>query len=98
MARRKNLGILAMKVAAQDSLLGDGHGKSTIDPLLRYTLSFPVAAAVVGMPKLDFIRHNTGLARNFTAMPKAEMDRFSRRMSEANKTAIDSHFRDHEDV
>ncbi|MDA1313236.1 MAG: aldo/keto reductase [Acidobacteria bacterium] len=97
-ARRKNLGILAMKVAAQDSLLGDGHGKSTIDPLLRYTLSLPVAAAVVGMPKLDFIRHNTGLARNFTAMPKAEMDRFSRRMSEANKTAIDSHFRDHEDV
>jgi hypothetical protein len=97
-ARKKNLGILAMKVAAQDGLLGAGHGKSTIDPLLQYTLSLPVAAAVVGMPKLDFIRHNTDLARNFTAMPKTDMDSFSREMSEANKTAIDSHFCDHEDV
>ena len=87
-----------MKVAAQDGLLGHGPGKSAIDPLLRYTLSLPVAAAVVGMLQLDFIRYNTNLARSFTPMPKTDMDNFSREMSEANKTAIDTHFCDHEDV
>ena len=69
-----------------------------IDPLLRYTLSLPVAAAVVGMPKLDYIRHNTGLARNFEPMPRHEMDNFSREMSEGNKMALDARFCRHEDV
>lgn len=97
-ARRKNLGVLAMKVTGQENLLGKAPGKSTIDPLLRYTLSLPVAAAVVGMPKLDYIRHNTGLARNFEPMPRHEMDNFSREMSEGNKMALDARFCRHEDV
>lgn len=97
-ARKKNLGILAMKVAAQGALVGSESGKAEIDPLLRYTLSLPVAAAVVGMPSLDFVRENTDLARDFLPMPRDEMDEFSREMSEANKVALDAHFCDHEDV
>lgn len=97
-ARRKNLGVLAMKVTAQENLLGAAPGKATIDPLLRYTLSLPVAAAVVGMPKLAYIRKNTELARNFAPMPRHDMDNFSREMSEANKMALDAHFCRHEDV
>jgi len=97
-ARKKNLGVLAMKVAAQGALVGDESGKASIDPLLRYTLSLPVAAAVVGMPELDFVRQNTDLARGFSPMPRNEMDDFSRAMSEANKVALDAHFCDHEDV
>ncbi len=97
-ARRKNLGVLAMKVTGQEDLLGAAPGKAAIDPLLRYTLSLPVAAAVVGMPKLDYIRHNTGLARNFAPMPGDDMEDFSREMSGANKMALDAHFCRHEDV
>ncbi len=97
-AQRKNLGIIAMKVAAQDGLLGDGDGKSTIEPLLRYSLSLPVSVAVVGMPQLDHIRQNTEIARAFAPMSPADMQRFSDEMAEANKVAMDRHFCCHEDA
>jgi hypothetical protein len=87
-----------MKVTAQENLIGNAPGKSSIEPLLRYSLSLAVSAAVVGMPQLDFIRQNTALARSFRPMPKDEMEEFSRRMAEANKLAVDLHFHDHEDV
>ena len=97
-AQRKNLGIIAMKVAAQDGLLGQGPGKSDIAPLLRYSLSLPVSVAVVGMPRLDHIRQNTQLARAFQPMPREEMQRFSTEMADANKVAMDRHFCCHEDA
>lgn len=97
-AKRKNLGVIAMKVTAQDGLLGQAPGKSSIEPLLRYSLSLPVAAAVVGMPKLEYIRQNTALARAFTPMPAEEMRRFSTKMADANKVAMDRHFCCHEDA
>ena len=97
-AKRKNLGVLAMKVTAQEGLLGGGSGKASIEPLLQYTLSLPVAAAVVGMPKLDYVRQNVELARGFEPMPPSQMDEFSREMSDANKVALDHHFCEHEDV
>jgi len=97
-ARKKNLGILAMKAMGQEELLGPGAGKSDPDKLLQYTLSLPVAAAVVGMPKLEFIRHNTTLARSFKPMAKEEMKQFSQRMSDANKLALDRKFLHHSDI
>ena len=68
-AKRKNLGVLAMKVTAQEGLLGSGSGKAGIEPLLQYTLSLPVAAAVVGMPTLEYVRQNAELAHRFDPMP-----------------------------
>lgn len=97
-ANRKNLGVIAMKVTAQEGLLGHGPGKSSIEPLLRYNLSLPVSACVVGMPKLDYIRENTAIARNFQPMPPGEMREFSSRMAEANKVAMDRYFCCHEDA
>ncbi len=96
-AKKKNLGVIAMKVTAQEGLLGDGDGKSTIEPLLRYSLSLPVSVAVVGMPKLDYIRENTQLARAFQPMPADQMKSFSTEMADANKVAMDRHFCCHED-
>jgi len=96
-ANRKNLGVIAMKVTAQEGLLGDGQGKSTIEPLLRYSLSLPVSVAVVGMPQLDYIRENTQLARAFQPMPADQMQRFSTEMADSNKVAMDRHFCCHED-
>ncbi len=96
-ARKKNLGILAMKAMGQEELLGAGPHKSDPAKLLQYTLSLPVATAVVGMPKLEFIRQNVAWAKAFKPMPAAERREFSQRLAGANKLALDLKFRDHVD-
>jgi aryl-alcohol dehydrogenase-like predicted oxidoreductase len=79
-ARKKNLGVIAMKVADQEFLVGTEPGKADIDSLLRYSLSLPVTTAVIGMPAVEFIDHNTGTARNFSPLNAQEMDELRRRM------------------
>jgi uncharacterized protein len=96
-ARRKNLGILAMKITGQEMLVGTGADKSGMEKLLQYALSLPVAAAVVGMPAHEMIRQNSEWARNFQPMPADEMRDFSRRMAAAHKLALDLKFREHMD-
>jgi len=96
-ARRKNLGILAMKIMGQEALVGSGSDKGSAAKLLQYSWSLPVAAAVVGMPTHTMIRQNAQLARNFEPMPEEEMREFSHRMAGANKMALDVKFRDHLD-
>jgi predicted aldo/keto reductase-like oxidoreductase len=96
-ARKKNLGILAMKVMGQEALLGSGPEKSNAAKLLQYTWSLPVATAVVGMPTHDMITHNAALARNFQPLSSDEMRDLSRRTAAANKMALDLRFRDHVD-
>lgn len=97
-AVRKNMGVLVMKATGQESLVGDGPGKSGIGRLLQYTLSLPVTSAVVGMPTLDFIRENVEVVKSFEPMPPDEMERYSREMSDLNKHAMDMHFRCHVDA
>ena len=97
-ARKKNLGILAMKVMGQEELLGSGTSMGDHAKLLQYTLSLPVTAAVVGMPKLEFVPQNTAWARGFKPMPWGDMKDFSQRLSDANKAALDFKFRDHIDA
>jgi hypothetical protein len=97
-ARKKNLGILAMKVMGQEDLVGAAPGKGDASKLFQYSLSLPIAAAVVGMPKLEFVRQNTALARAFKPMPKGEMKDFSQRLADANKLALDLKFRHHVDA
>jgi predicted aldo/keto reductase-like oxidoreductase len=97
-ARRKNLGILAMKVMGQEALLGSGPGKSDAAKLLQYTLSLPVDAAVVGMPSLAMIRRNAVWARSFTPMRQQQMREFSHRVAHYNKLALDHKFSDHVDA
>ena len=77
-ARRKGLGVIAMKVTGQEYLVGDEEGKTGIDRLLRYSLSLPVSAAVIGMPKPDFITHNAELARSFSPLSAGELERLRR--------------------
>lgn len=97
-ALRKGMGVLAMKVTGQGSLVGDGPGKGGIGPLLQYALSLPVTAAVVGMPTLEMLRENVNVARAFAPMPAEEMQGFSEEVSDVNKTAMDLHFHCHIDV
>jgi uncharacterized protein len=92
-AVRKKMGILGMKVFAQDALIG----QASPDKLLYYTLSLPVTAAVVSMPKFEHIEQNTRLAKAFQPLSPAEMRDLSARLSEKNKEALDRFFRHHVD-
>ena len=93
-AVRKQMGILGMKVFAQDALIG----QATPEKLLYYTLTLPVTAAVVSMPKFEHIDHNAALARAFQPLSPHEMKDLSTRLSEKNKQALELFFRRHVDA
>lgn len=97
-ARKKNLGILGMKMMGQEDLIGSGPGKTEPATLFRYTLSLPVSACVIGMPKLEHIRQNAGWARSFRPMAKQEMKRLARSIAGSSKLALDRRFEHHIDA
>ena len=92
-AVRKKMGILGMKVFAQEHLVGQAEPQK----LLYYTLSLPVAAAVVGMPKPEHVDDNIRLAKAFKPLPASEMKSMSTLLSGKNKQALDRFFRHHID-
>ena len=92
-ATRKHVGVIAMKVFAQDALLRDATPKE----LLYYSLSLPVTTAVVGMPKLDHIEENIALAKSFSPLSKSEMERIAGKLSPTNKAKLDLFFSTHVD-
>lgn len=93
-ATKKNMGIIAMKVFAQDALLPHAQPAK----LLRYSLSLPVATAVVGMPKLDYITENVQLAKNFQPLSRSEMKQISDGLAAMKKAELDRFFRTHVDA
>jgi aryl-alcohol dehydrogenase-like predicted oxidoreductase len=93
-ALRKKMGVLGMKIFAQEALVG----QAPAEKLLAYTWSLPVAAAVVGMPKMEQIDENVRLAKSFQQMPSAEMKELSTRLSARNKEALDRFFQHHVDA
>jgi uncharacterized protein len=80
-AKAKNLGVIAMKVTGQEFLLGSETGKAGIDALLHYSMSLPVTTAVVGMPSLNMLEHNTTIARNFSPLSNDDMDRLRQQLT-----------------
>jgi predicted aldo/keto reductase-like oxidoreductase len=93
-AVRKKMGIVGMKVFAQDALIG----QAAPERLLYYTLSLPVAAAVVGMPKMEHIDDNVRMVKAFKPLTTSEMRQMSGTLSEKNKEALDLFFRTHVDA
>jgi aryl-alcohol dehydrogenase-like predicted oxidoreductase len=93
-ANAKNLGVILMKVTAQEKLLGAGGA----DPaaLLRYGWSLPVSAVVCGMPKLEQLEANTASARAFAPMPPAEMDALRQQLA-GRQVALERFFAHHHD-
>ena len=92
-AQRKNMGITAMKIFAQDKLTN----KVPYEKLIRYSMSLPVAATVIGMPKVEFINENVEVAKNFKPLPKTEMHDLSSELSRKYKAQIDRYFASHRD-
>lgn len=91
-AVRKKMGIIAMKVFAQEQL------KAPAKDLIRYSLSLPVTACVLGMPKLEFIEENISVAKAFKPMNREEMQRISGQLVPTHKAKIDAFFADHVDA
>jgi hypothetical protein len=77
-ARKKNLGVIAMKVFGQEFLIGDQAGKADATTLLKFAMSLPVSAAVAGMPTLQMLDHNIEVARTFSPYSEEEMNRLRR--------------------
>ena len=98
-ARKKNIGVIAMKVFGQEDLLPAPDDKAHVERLMHYSLSLEgVAVAVVGCPKHEYLKHNIATARAFQPMSKKDMKRFSGEMSERYKQALDLKFQSHIDA
>lgn len=95
-AKKKNLGVILMKVTAQEKLIGEGAGKASIEPLIRYALSLPVSTAVIGMPKLQFVDQNIAIVKSFKPMTTGEMDRLRSQIS-SQRASLEGFFRRHRD-
>jgi aryl-alcohol dehydrogenase-like predicted oxidoreductase len=93
-ALKKKMGLTAMKVFAQEKLLG----KAAPDVLVRYAMSLPVSAAVVGMPKLEYLEENIKTAKSFTPLSKDEMQKLPASVSAQMRASIDRFFADHVDA
>jgi predicted aldo/keto reductase-like oxidoreductase len=91
-AVQKKMGIIAMKVFAQEQI------KAPAKDLIRYSLSLPVTACVVGMPKLEFVEENISLAKAFKPLGREEMRRISGELVPTHKAKIDAFFADHIDA
>jgi hypothetical protein len=93
-ALRKKIGLTAMKVFAQEKLLG----QASPEILLRYAMTLPVAACVVGMPSLEHIDFNIRVAKNFRPLSETEMKQLPAKVSSALRASIDRFFADHVDA
>jgi len=94
-ANRKNLGVILMKVTAQDKLLVDGG--ADVASLLRYAWSLPVSTAVCGMPKLEFLAANVAAAKAYASpLPPAEMERLRKQLA-GRRVALERFFFEHLD-
>jgi predicted aldo/keto reductase-like oxidoreductase len=93
-ALRKKMGVTAMKIFAQDALVG----QAPPEKLIQYSMTLPVAAAVIGMPKVEHIEGNIEAAKAFKPMPLEEMRRMSGDLAPKNRLALERYFRDHVDA
>jgi hypothetical protein len=92
-ALKKKMGLTAMKIFAQEKLLG----KATPEMLIRYAMSLPVAATTIGMPQLEHIDFNTSVAKSFKPLSREEMKSLPQNVSAQRRASIDLFFSDHVD-
>lgn len=93
-ARRKGMGVIAMKVFGQEHLVG----AATPEKLLSYALSLPVSLCSVGMPQIGHIESNAALAQSFKPMSRRERNRLVDSIGTGRAHAMVGFLRNHEDV
>jgi uncharacterized protein len=93
-AKRKRMGVIAMKVFGQEQLVG----AASAGKLIAYALSLPVSLASIGMPQLDLIERNVEFVRAFAPMSRRERRRLVDSIEDGRKQAMHQFLREHEDV
>ncbi len=93
-ALKKKMGVTAMKIFSQDKIVGEAPPEK----LIQYVLSLPVACAVIGMPKIEFLEANIATAKAFRPMPPTEMRRLSTDLAAKHKASLDHFFAHHIDA
>jgi uncharacterized protein len=93
-AKKKDLGVILMKVTGQERLLGANGAQASA--LLRYAWTLPVSAVVCGMPKLEFLEENVASARAFSPMPQGEIDALRTQLA-GRQIALEQFFAHHHD-
>jgi aryl-alcohol dehydrogenase-like predicted oxidoreductase len=76
LCRSKGVGVLGMKA------LADGYLHRDPATAIRYTLSLPIAALVVGINSREFLRENLRIVERFSPLSEKEKDRLYRRAPE----------------
>jgi len=92
-ALRKGMGLTAMKLFGQDKLVG----QAPPEKMIRYSMSLPISAAVVGMPKLEFLQANIAVAKNFRPLSPQEMKSLPQSVSAQMRASLDRFFSSHVD-
>ena len=92
-ANRKGMGVIAMKVFAQEYL----SKEAPAEKLIQYSLSLPVSLCVVGMPKPELIDENVRIVKAFRSMPEEERKKFAASLAMHHKARIDRFFANHID-
>jgi aryl-alcohol dehydrogenase-like predicted oxidoreductase len=88
------MGVTAMKIFAQDALVG----QAPPEKLIQYSMTLPVAATVIGMPKPEYLESNVKVAKAFKPMPLEEMRRMSGELAPKNRLALERFFQNHVDA
>jgi aryl-alcohol dehydrogenase-like predicted oxidoreductase len=83
----RGIGVIAMKTSADGAL--PREGLATFDECQRYVWSLPVSLAVVGMERPELVRENARRARDFQAMPEAEIAALRARLEPQARLALE---------
>jgi predicted aldo/keto reductase-like oxidoreductase len=75
------IGLLAMKIMAQGNLIG--RGGITVEELLQYALTLPIAAAAVGMPSVEVVESCARIARAIEPMSEELRDKLREKVASA---------------
>lgn len=71
-ALEKNMGIIAMKIAAYGRIFQQ-NGINTMEEALGYVLTYPVNTSIIGISNIDELRENIEIARKFAPLSLERM-------------------------
>ena len=76
--KKKDVAAIGMKSLGGGNIESGGRilagGIATVDECIRFALSQEISSLVVGVDSMNVLMQDVQIARNFTPMPKAEMD------------------------
>jgi uncharacterized protein len=93
-AKRKKVGVIAMKVFGQEQLLG----AAAVDQMIGYVLSLPVSLASIGMPRLELLDENVRLVRAAKPMTARQRRALSESIGVKRQVAMTQFLADHADA